>query len=176
MIAKSRTSRRRLQSFCCEPIQNIENFEEAERSEELYDCHHRLETDLCVSAKWLKEHDLYYNRPASELIFLPRRVHLSLHMTGVRRFGAENPFFGRKHSEESIQKMRNSKLGKHRGEENHLYGITGEKHPAFKKICPLLLYTYYSVLGYNLEQIRKELHLSRKTVRRRLSDFISSSI
>ena len=174
MIAKSRTSRRRLQSFCCEPIENIENFEEAERSEELYDCHHRLETDLCVSAEWLKEHDMYYNRPASELIFLPRRVHLSIHHSGVQRFGSENTFFGRKHSEESIQKMRDAKLGKHCGEESYFYGLIGEKHPAFKKICPLVLYTYTSILHYNIEQISTELNLSRKTVKRRLTEFTSS--
>ena len=61
--------------------------------------------------------DLYYNRPANELIFLTNSEHKALHNTtlhlngsknpmyNVHRYGKENPMYGKQHSEESKQKM-----------------------------------------------------------------------
>ena len=56
-------------------------------SNESWHCHHRLEThtregikrDKPISVASLKRHDLYYNRPASELIFLTQQEHSKLH-------------------------------------------------------------------------------------------------
>lgn len=68
-------------SYCCEDISLIENYKEAVESSEKYDCHHRLEIqgDKIVSVEKLKEMNLYYNRPANELIFLKHTYHTSMH-------------------------------------------------------------------------------------------------
>ena len=71
-----------IHKFCSEDISLIENYEEAVNSSETYDCHHRLETDLKLKQKDLIERDLYYNRPASELIFLTHAEHTRIHHTG----------------------------------------------------------------------------------------------
>lgn len=67
--------------YCCEDISLIENYEEAVNSDEKYDCHHRLEIqdEKSVSLKYLQEQNLYYKRPAKELIFLKHTVHISMH-------------------------------------------------------------------------------------------------
>lgn len=67
--------------YCAEDISLIENYKEAVSSKELYHCHHRLEIqdDKCYFAKELKQMNLYYGRPASELIFLKAREHKDLH-------------------------------------------------------------------------------------------------
>ena len=66
--------------FCCEDISLIENYNIAlNDSEQIYDVHHRLETELNVSRQYLIDNNLYYNRPSSELIFLSHSEHASLH-------------------------------------------------------------------------------------------------
>ena len=70
-----------VKKYCAEDISLIENYKEAVSSKELYHCHHRLEIqdDKCYFAKELKQMNLYYGRPASELIFLKVREHKDLH-------------------------------------------------------------------------------------------------
>ena len=70
-----------VKKYCAEDISLIENYKEAVSSKELYHCHHRLEIqdDKCYFAKELKQMNLYYGRPASELIFLKAREHKDLH-------------------------------------------------------------------------------------------------
>lgn len=67
--------------YCCEDISLIENYEIAVNSPEKYDCHHRLEIqdDNILSVKELKEQNLYYKRPAKELIFLTHEEHCRIH-------------------------------------------------------------------------------------------------
>jgi len=71
--------------YCCEDISLIENYEAAINSSHVYDCHHRLDTDLGLTKTELIEQNLYYNRPASELIYLTHAEHTILHMTGSKR-------------------------------------------------------------------------------------------
>ena len=74
-------------AFCIEDISKIENYEEATASKELYECHHRLETHTSdgerrkvdLSREELLALDMYYHRPANELIFLKKADHSSLH-------------------------------------------------------------------------------------------------
>lgn len=81
-----------LDKICCEDISLIENYESAISDKtDMWDCHHRLEThdengnirtkgsDLTVDE--LIARNIYYNRPAKELIFLPKREHLRLHQS-----------------------------------------------------------------------------------------------
>lgn len=66
--------------FCGEDIRLIENFEKALLDRKtVWDVHHRLEIELNKTGQELKEAGLYYNRPASELIFLTKSEHSSLH-------------------------------------------------------------------------------------------------
>lgn len=83
--------------YCCEDISLIENYEEAiADTTQTWSCHHRRE---CVNGKFtsltdLMDKDLYYNRPASELIFLTNSDHCRLHS------------IGRLHTEEQKNKLR----------------------------------------------------------------------
>ena len=71
---------KRVKLSCCEDISLIENYDKAlNDNEQLWDCRHRLETDLNLSINELKEKELYYHRPASELIFLTHYDHSKLH-------------------------------------------------------------------------------------------------
>lgn len=86
--------------YCCEDISLIENYDKAINDDtQTWDCHHRLGIDLNLSRQELINQNLYYNRPASELIFLTNAEHKRLH---------NNNF-----SEETKQKIRESNKGKH---------------------------------------------------------------
>ena len=70
--------------YCSEDISLIENYNEAISDEErMWDIHHRRECDengrTLFTHKKLKEMNLYYKRPASELIFVTRSMHNKLH-------------------------------------------------------------------------------------------------
>src|SRR5574344_430980 len=70
------------QKYCCEDLSQIENYSSAKADNFVnWDIHHRLETnsDVNLSRKELKALDMYYNRPASELIFITHGDHISLH-------------------------------------------------------------------------------------------------
>ena len=83
--------------YCCEDLSLIENYEKAiNDTTQTWHCHHCLETDSFLTRDELKKQDLYYNRPASELIFLTPSEHHSLH----------------KCLTETKSKIRNSMMGK----------------------------------------------------------------
>lgn len=73
--------------FCTEP-EKIENYDKAVVDEtQIWACHHRLETHnsdgerrlVNISKEELQALGMYYNRPASELIFMMPGEHSSLH-------------------------------------------------------------------------------------------------
>ena len=75
MIAKG------VEIYCCEDISLIENYEQAANDKtQIWHCHHRLGVKL--SAAELIEFGLYWNRPASELIFLTPSEHHLIHSLG----------------------------------------------------------------------------------------------
>ena len=95
---------RNVKRFCKEDLTKIENYEQAiADTTQTWQCHHRLELTLdgefALSREQLKMHDMYYNRPYYELIFLTPTEHRRLHRKGVQ------------HSEESRRKMSESKKG-----------------------------------------------------------------
>ena len=123
-----------VKNFCNEDLSLIENYEKAiEDKEQTWDCHHRKGT--IVSKKELIEKNEYYNRPASELIFLPKKEHISLHKKGKQcsdetkrkisaaKQGKPSWNKGKPLSEEAKRKMsiahkgKTSFLGKHHTEE-----------------------------------------------------------
>lgn len=65
-------------AFCIDDISLIENYTEAMNDKEnIWVCHHKLGID--ISRDKLKRLGLYFHRPASELIFMMRSEHISLH-------------------------------------------------------------------------------------------------
>ena len=105
----------------CKNYEQIENYQEAVNSPEMWDCHHRLE-ETGLSKKDLIDKDMYYNRPANELIFLTHRTHVSLHKKGNKyRLGAI-------HSIETRKKMSDSMKGNKNNLDKHLSTETKKKY------------------------------------------------
>lgn len=77
MIAEKAVKR-----YCPKGWTGIENYDKAISDKtKTWHCHHRFETFwwFRTSHKDLKKSNLYYNRPASELVFLPSVDHVQLH-------------------------------------------------------------------------------------------------
>lgn len=73
--------------FCRDDISKIENYDKAiADTTQTWVIHHRLELTLdgefALTRDQLKMHDMYYNRPYYELIFLTPSEHNRLHMKG----------------------------------------------------------------------------------------------
>lgn len=109
--------------YCSEPLENIENYDNAAAdTEHLWECHHRAEILPCgsYSREDLKKVGLYWERPASELIFLRHDEHRTLHAKNRKpetsRRIAEKVAMrnrGRKLSDEHRRKLSLSHMGKH---------------------------------------------------------------
>ena len=127
----------------CKDFENIENYQKAKAENfKGWHCHHRLETHnsdgerrlVDITQKELKALDMYYNRPASELIFLTTREHNTFKKG--KYTGEKNPMYGKHHSAESIQKISLAKKGKHPSDEakkKNSEAHKGEKHPLYGK-------------------------------------------
>ena len=105
--------------YCKEP-EKIENYEKAKKDNfKGWECHHRLEThnpdgirrEVDISQEELKALGMYYNRPPEELIFLPASEHRAF------KKGENNPFYGKKHSEESKKRIGEKSKGRRHSEE-----------------------------------------------------------
>ena len=99
----------------CKDYENIENYEKALADNfKNWDCHHRLETHnsdgerrlVDITRKELMALNIYWHRPAEELIFLTTSEHQFLHHKG------KHP------SEESKKKMGEASKGKKFSEEH----------------------------------------------------------
>ena len=116
----------------CKDYQNIENYEKAKKDDFVgWHCHHRLETHnsdgerrlVDISQKELMALNMYYNRPASELIFLTTREHNAFKKG--KYTGENHPRYGKHHTFEARQKIseanRINRTGRHwynNGKEN----------------------------------------------------------
>ena len=123
----------------CKDYQDIENYEKAKKDDFVgWDCHHRLETHnsdgerrlVDITVAELQALGMYYNRPASELIFLTTREHNAYgkgrkRSAEVRRkmaelhkgkqVGEKNPFYGKHHTDEARNKIGAANKGKNLG-------------------------------------------------------------
>ena len=128
--------------YYCKNYQDIENYEKALADNfKCWQCHHRLETHTSdgerrlvdITRDELKALDMYYNRPADELIFLTESEHYILHKKGKPRSAETRKKIsiamkckpGKPHSEESKKKIaeaaRINSIGRHwynNGKEN----------------------------------------------------------
>ena len=111
------------EKFCKEPekIEKIENYEKAAADNFKGWCvHHRLETHnsegerrlIDITVAELQALDMYYNRPAEELIFLTSSEHSILHNKGE-----SHPMYGKHLSEEHKKKIGEGNRGKQLTEE-----------------------------------------------------------
>lgn len=148
--------------YCCEPLELVENYKEAVESSALWHCHHRKETETGMSREKLKQDGLYYNRPASELIFLKHGEHIKLHNTGesngmhgVHICGKNHWHYGGKTTEKQREAARTANSGKN--------------HYNWKDICPMVLYTEIKVLKIPIGELKQKYGCSHATLYRRLN-------
>lgn len=103
--------KRRVKTYCNGDISLIENYDLAVNDKtQTWACHHRneiMDDGTLHSVKWLKDNDLYFHRPASELIFMTPSEHSILHATGEN-----HPMYGKHHSDETKIKMSFANKGK----------------------------------------------------------------
>ena len=110
---------RRVRKYCRDDISKIENYEEAiSDKNHTWHLHHRLELTLdgefALTPEQLKMHDMYYNRPYYELIFLTPAEHARLHsmnMSDETRRKISESLKGKQHSEERRKKISESLKG-----------------------------------------------------------------
>jgi hypothetical protein len=121
--------------YCTDDISLIENYDKAVAdTTKTWQCHHRLEihSDYRNSIHDLKMMNLYYNRPAEELIFLTHAEHVKLHHTGTKHSeetkqkisatekctkSTYSPMYCKQHSEETRKKISEAHKGKRHSEE-----------------------------------------------------------
>lgn len=163
--------------YYCKEYKNIENYEKAKADDfKNWEVHHRLETHnsdgerrlVDITADELKALDMYYNRPADELIFLTIYEHSRLHMKGkhrseeTRRKISEaskgNKYaLGYHHTDEAKNKIseamkgeKNSFYGKHHSEESKNKISTAKKGKHLGKDNPFYGKTHS-------EEVRKKI-------------------
>ena len=135
--------------FCKEP-EKIENYEKAKADNFIgWECHHRLETHTSdgkrravdITQAELIALGMYYNRPASELIFLPRSEHRLYQRgkrpsVGTRKKMRDSWDYDKHFTEEARRKMSEAGKGKPKSEEHKKKIGTankGEKNPMYGK-------------------------------------------
>ena len=118
--------------YCREDIAKIKNYNLAiADNTQVWHCHHINE--LTFTHKELIKMKMYYNRPASELIFLTKSDHYKLHRTlcvsaEIRGINISKSQKGRKHSKETKRKMSKSHKGKKLSKEHkRKIGIASSK-------------------------------------------------
>lgn len=74
-------NKKNAKAYCCEDISLIENYNEAINSDEMWDCHHRLEiqNDVILNRNELISIGKYYKVFAKDLIFIPKTEHRKMH-------------------------------------------------------------------------------------------------
>ena len=125
----TKAKREYLKNYCSEPLELVENYQQAEADGFKGWCiHHRLEIQpdgTRVSAKELIDQNLYYGRPASELVFMRNGEHTTLHnkdrtLSAETRKKMSEAHKGKQLSEETRLKMSESLKGRTFSEETHL--------------------------------------------------------
>lgn len=144
--------------YCANPIEMIEGYERAMNEPGMFEVHHKLE-EQGYSKHELIDKDLYYNRPAEELVFLTRLEHSRLHMKNIQisedhRRNISKSRKGIQFSEETRKKLSETKKGK-----SIKYRID---------ICPALLQMMRYEQYLTLQQISVQLGVSIGTIHNKL--------
>ena len=115
----------------CKDYKNIENYEKAKADNfKGWNCHHRKGVD--IPREELKALGMYYNRPASELIFLTISEHSRLHQSSVESKKKNSEAHKGKYlSEETKKKISDARKGKLKSSETRKKmseAMKGNKH------------------------------------------------
>ena len=112
-------NKKNAKAYCCEDISLIENYYEAINSDEMWDCHHRLEiqNDTILNRNELISMGKYYKVFAKDLIFMLKTEHRKMHNRlpkhsneWYEKIKSKNSSLkGVPRSEETKQKMRKPK-------------------------------------------------------------------
>lgn len=104
-----------VKKYCCEDISQIENYDLAVNDKtQMWHCHHIAEILPCgrFTMNDLKKFNLYYDRPANELIFLTPAEHHKLHYkTDETKQKMSESHKGKPCSEETRKKISESLKG-----------------------------------------------------------------
>lgn len=117
---------RNSKQYCCEDLSLIENYDLAVAdTTQTWECHHRKEIDEHTTATELLAENMYFKRPAAELIFLTQAEHLKLHNSNLseetinkrrqKMLGKPSGMKGKHHTEETKLKLSESLRGKFKG-------------------------------------------------------------
>lgn len=129
----------------CDDIENVENYEKAKADNFVgWDCHHRLETHTSdgerrlvdILKKELIALDMYYHKPANELIFMIRKEHIRLHQKGnkhakgcVRSEEYRKMFSERMKGTHPSEETRRKLSESHKGQTAWNKGLKGQPGP-----------------------------------------------
>ena len=106
-------------AVCKDDIALIENYDTAIADTKMWVCHHKAGVLPCgrFSREDLKKFNLYWHRPANELIFLTKSEHLSLHSKGITlknstKLKISNALYNKHLSEEEKEKRKAKMISK----------------------------------------------------------------
>ena len=104
--------------YCNEQLSHIENYEQAINDKtQMWQCHHRKETDDGKTKDDLIKENLYFFRPACELIFLTTKEHRKLHSSWNKGKTRDEIF-----SKDSLDRMKTKCSLASKGENNPMFG------------------------------------------------------
>lgn len=112
--------------MCKDDISKIENYDKAVKDlTQMWECHHKAGVLPCgrFTRETLKKFNLYWHRPANELIFLTKKEHRHLHSSGAKLSKntiekIRSKLSGRKLSDEEKAKRREERIKR-----GTLYGL-----------------------------------------------------
>ena len=154
----TRNQKANWKTFCYEPLELVENYQQALAEGFKGWCmHHKREIQpdgTIVSMQELKDQNLYYGRPANELIFMRFEEHSALHHNN-RSYDTRKKLSeaskNRVFSKDTCEKISNALKGKHLSEETRKKlsdSLSGENNPFFGK--------------HHSEETRKKLSEAKK--------------
>ena len=122
-------------AYCRDDISKIENYEKAVNdSTQTCVIHHRLELTLdgefALTREQLKMHDMYYNRPYYELIFLTNSEHVSMHSKGKHSSAETREKMSNVHKGHIVSAETRKKISAANKGKPH---PTGDNHPFYGK-------------------------------------------
>jgi len=164
-----------VKKYCCEDLSLIENYELAVNDKtQTWCCHHKNEIDMGLSLRELIENRLYYDRPASELIFVTKSEHFSIHRAGKLAWNSGKTGVyseetlqhlsevrkDKKPSDETKRKISESTSGEKNGFYNHHHTEETKQLLSELKtiwICPLKIAYLYNIKKFTIKKISEQL-------------------
>lgn len=175
-------------SYCKDPIEKIEGYERAMNEPGRFILHHRLEDRGYTKQQLLSMH-MYYNRQASELIFISQSEYMRLRMTRRKQSHETRGKISearkgkpcKHHSEKTREKISKAKKGKSHPEETKKKISLAMKGKHFsaehrrkiseshtKHLCPAMLQMMRYEQHMTCYEIANRLGVSHQTIYNKL--------